>query len=75
MPDFLASETGLAAAWLLLALGAADLLAGLWLMRSHGMEEVEQVFPRFRQWLPAILMLDGVLVLIGIYGLRLHGLM
>lgn len=76
MLDFLASETGLAVAWLLLALGAADLLAGwLWLVRGHGMEEAERVFPHFRRWLPAILALDGLLVLMGLYGLRLHGLM
>lgn len=74
MLEFLASDTGLMVAWLLLALGAADLLAGLWLARGGGVEEAEKLFPRFRQWLPGMLALDGIVILIGLYGLRLHGL-
>lgn len=74
MTAFLASGTGLTIAWLALVLGAADIVIGwLWLGRGQGMREVERELPALRRWLPAILALDVALVAVGLYGLRLHG--
>lgn len=74
MFGFLASDTGLVVSWVMLALGAADMLIGwLWLGRGRGMEAAEREMPALRRWLPAVLIFDALLVAVGLYGVRLHG--
>lgn len=71
---FLASDTGLVVSWVLLSLGAADLIIGwLWLGRGRKLDEVEAELPRLRRWLPAIFIFDALLISVGLYGLRMHG--
>lgn len=74
MFDFLAPDTGLVVSWVVLALGAADLLIG-WLWFGRGKSAVDDEIPGLRRWLPAIVLFDLLLVSIGLYGLRLHGVL
>lgn len=72
---FLASDAGLLVAWLLLVLGAADIAIGwLWFGRGRAPKELAEATPRLRRWVPLILLFDALLVAVGIYGLRMHGL-
>lgn len=74
MFEFLASDAGYLVSWGLLLIGAADICIGwLWLGRKRNREEAEAVFPRFRRFLPWILVFDALLIFVGIYGLRMHG--
>lgn len=72
MAAFLASDWAVPVAWLLVALGAGDLLAGwLWLRKGGGLKDVERALPRFRRFLPAILLFDVALLAAGL-GLLHH---
>lgn len=74
MAAFFASDSGLTVAWVLLVLGLSDVLIGwLWLGRGRGMQDITEGMPRLRRWLPAVFVLDALLIGLGLYGLRLHG--
>lgn len=67
LADFLASDMAVPVAWLLVALGAGDLLAGwLWLGKAKGMEEVERELPRFRRFFSVIILFDLALLIAGL---------